>query len=353
MKDDKKCMLEDFTEHVTEGLSRRYPERFPPGAFTFEAYLEAASISASRAFYIGEVAGEALVPWADMFNHRTDNEHVHVLGTDDDDKEEEEDGGEDGEDGDEEEEEEEDDAEEEEEEEDEEAEEEEEEEEEEEGPIEPPQGKLMIHVVKRAKKGDELFNTFGQQNNASLLHKYGFCEVDNAHTTVTIDASLVVDVVGSGARMAAHRIGLDLVEEPYFEIAPDGEIEDALFALLGRFHRPKGSKEDAAPDSPQVLASLSGILEKRASTYPDADVDAPAGKKGKKVTKGEEDVDPPAGGGVVGRAAAIALRKGERALLASVADKYKLLGAGGGDVNKRRPPAAADDGGDNNKKKRK
>ena len=43
---------------------------------------------------------------------------------------------------------------------------------------------LEIHACASAEKGDELFNTFGQQNNASLLHKYGFCELRNAYTNV-------------------------------------------------------------------------------------------------------------------------------------------------------------------------
>ena len=106
--------------------------------------MEAASLAASRAFYIGEECGEALVPWADMFNHKTDGEHVHVLGADDDDEDDEEE--------DESEEEESEEEESEEDESEEENEENEENEEEDAGPIEPPTGSLVIHACACAEK---------------------------------------------------------------------------------------------------------------------------------------------------------------------------------------------------------
>ena len=63
-----------------------FPEVFDPGRYRsargFELYLEAASLAASRAFFIGDVFGEALVPVADAFNHRTDAESVRVFGAD-------------------------------------------------------------------------------------------------------------------------------------------------------------------------------------------------------------------------------------------------------------------------------
>ena len=88
--DDATCMAEDFQENVVDGLCVSHPRDFPPGTHTLEAYMEAASLAASRAFFIGDECGEALVPWADMFNHKTDGEHVHVLGADDEDADEDE-----------------------------------------------------------------------------------------------------------------------------------------------------------------------------------------------------------------------------------------------------------------------
>ena len=315
VEDDKKNMREDFTEHVLEGLVRRFPETFPPDTFTFEMYLEAASVSASRAFFIGDDAGEALVPWADMFNHRTDSEHVNVLGADEEEGEEgDEEEGDDEEEGKEDEGEEEDDDEEGDD--DNEEDEDEEEEEEETSPIEPPEGKLVIHTIRPAKTGDELFNTFGQQNNASLLHKYGFCEVNNAHTTVTIDASLVIDVVGPEVREAAESLLIDLDEEPYFEIAPDGQIEDALRDIVQRalkFQKldQKGNKTNRVDVSEDVRVALRSIIDRRLGMYTRAEP---------KEMGAADDTNPPAGGGVVGRAAAIVLRRGEQALLQRAVD---------------------------------
>ena len=200
--------------------------------------------------------------------------------------------------------------------------------------------------------GDELFNTFGQQNNASLLHKYGFCEINNAHTTVTIDASLVIDTLASSSlscggggggghgssktktktetetavRLAAAGIGLDLVEEPYFEIAPDGEIEEALLALLARVLRTEGVEEDLPRDAEEVTSCLAAIIKKRTGMYPD-DANADANTNANVNVKKEDaaDMDPPAGGGVVGRAAALTLRTEERTLLTTAARRYGAM----------------------------
>ena len=61
---------------------REPPRRVPAEEAHARDYMEAASLAASRAFFIGDECGEAFVPWADMFNHKTDGEHVHVLGAD-------------------------------------------------------------------------------------------------------------------------------------------------------------------------------------------------------------------------------------------------------------------------------
>ena len=304
--DDATCMAEDFQENVVDGLCVSHPRDFPPGTHTLEAYMEAASLAASRAFFIGDECGEALVPWADMFNHKTDGEHVHVLGADDEDADEDEhevcppvDG------------EEETSESEEEESEDEEEEEEEEDDEEEstdtEEIIEPITGSLVIHVCAAAQKGAELFNTFGRQNNASLLHKYGFCEPHNAYTNVCIDAQLVETVVGgTKVRDAASELGVELETEPYFEIEPDGHIEEALLAVLGRAHRTGDATDDPTTESPEVQASLRTILEMRVGTYTDGRETEGGGEEGGGV---------PAGGGLVGGAAARTLRDAERRLL--------------------------------------
>ena len=301
--EDAESMRSDFRENVVDGLCVTHPDAFPPGKHTLEAYMEAASLAASRAFFIGEECGEALVPWADMFNHKTDGEHVHVLGADDDDD-----------DGEEEDESEEDESEDEE---NEEENEENEEEEEDVGPIEPPTGSLVIHACASAEKGDELFNTFGQQNNASLLHKYGFCELHNAYTNVCVDVALVEDAVGgTKVRDAAAELGVDVSDDAYFEIEPAGTIEEALLAVLGRAHRGEDEEDDPTTESPDVQASLRTILERRAAMY----VGKGKGEESGAIPRGSDDGGSvrgavPAGGGAVGLDAARALRDAELGLL--------------------------------------
>ena len=305
--EDAESMRLDFNENVVDGLCVTHPVAFPPGKHTLEAYMEAASLAASRAFYIGEECGEALVPWADMFNHKTDGEHVHVLGADDDDED------------DEEEEESEEDESEEDESEEENEEEDEENEEEDAGPIEPPTGSLVIHACACAEKGDELFNTFGQQNNASLLHKYGFCELHNAYTNVCVDVALVEDVVGgTKVRDAAAELGVDVSDDAYFEIEPDGTIEEALLAVLGRAHRGEDEEDDPTTESPDVQASLRTILERRAAMY--VGKGKGKGEESGAIPRGSDDGGSvrgavPAGGGAVGLDAARALRDAELGLL--------------------------------------
>jgi hypothetical protein len=44
-----------------------------------------------------------------------------------------------------------------------------------------------------AKKGEELFNTYGEHPNVVLLSKYGFCEEENSNDFVTVDEDMVID----------------------------------------------------------------------------------------------------------------------------------------------------------------
>ena len=311
---DALSLREDYDEHVVNGLCVRFPEVFDPLLYAdtprderndlsrnesvskgFESYLEAASLAASRAFFIGDVFGEALVPVADAFNHRTDAESVRVFGAeggfdedddddDDDDASDDDDDSKDSDDAD----------------------------EEETDPYDAPvSGKLEIHAHVATRAGDELFNTFGSQNNASLLHKYGFCERANAHCTVGLDVALVERVLGvKETRDAAASVGLDLDEEKYFEIAPDGVVEDALLALLARARRREGEQDDPTSESPEVREALRDVLRLRLEAYGEDET-----KKKKK--SGAPEKTAPAGGGLVGVRAAETLRAAETAVLAA------------------------------------
>ena len=303
VKEDVKNLREDYVENVVNGLCVNHPQIFDPDVHdarknpeAFQNYLEAASLSASRAFFIGDVAGEALVPIADMFNHRTDAESVRVFGADD---EEAEVGSAAEEDSD--------------------------------SESVSLTGALEIHACAFVKRGAELFNTFGRQNNASLLHKYGFCERDNRHTTVTLDVRLLENTLGAGKiRRAAKSLGMDLEFEQYFEIDPEGRAEDALLELLreAHRHRPVGSgkqtgrKPAGAEDDPdfkrearekKVRASLEAALRARLELY-----DWDEEKFG--VCVDPSATNTPAGGGLIGLDAANVLRMSEIAVLKKALD---------------------------------
>ena len=346
VREDASAMADDFREHVEESLCVNHPKTFPPGAHTLQDYLEAASIAASRAFFIGDDCGEALVPWADMFNHRTDGEHVHVMGADggfegdeEDDEEDERDDEED-----ESEESEESEASEADEADDEEDEQDDEEDAAEEEAPEirdpgPVTGALEIHACDFASRGEELFNTFGEQNNASLLHKYGFCELENARATVTLDHDLIRGVLGADAFDAAVAdLGVDADEDVpfgYFEIAPDGTVEEELLCVLGHALRRSEEADALTTESEEVRAAMRAALERRLEAYGDEDEDdAPAAECGgcdgcatgcatrKTPEKADDEVSAPAGGGVVGAAAARTLRRDELDVLRRAMETY-------------------------------
>jgi hypothetical protein len=205
------------------------------GPFGFRAFLEAASLVASRAFHVDDASGQGLVPVADLFNHAGGgDEHVHFEDGDDghDDEDEEDFAGSDSES---------DDArvlaemrrla------------------EAEKGPngaaravsfdafeaLEKEGGAklasnvttyedalsdedagdanetllrrdsrlddqtLRLVAVRSATRGDEMFNTFGDHGNALLLHKYGFVEWKNALSSggVTISPTQLCELLGS------------------------------------------------------------------------------------------------------------------------------------------------------------
>ena len=58
---------------------------------------------------------------------------------------------------------------------------------------------LRLVAVAAARRGDELFNTFGDHGNALLLHKYGFAEWTNAASSggVEISAKQLRELLGS------------------------------------------------------------------------------------------------------------------------------------------------------------
>ena len=130
---------------------------------TFERYLDARSVASSRAFSVTDELGPGLVPIADLFNHRTGGNHVAMRlarggGREDDRRLL--DGG---------------DA--------------------------TPTETLGAVVVRRAKRGEEVFNAYGTLGNATLLNSYGFTQEKNPADTVSVS---VPDVRAAAALRAGR-----------------------------------------------------------------------------------------------------------------------------------------------------
>ncbi|KAI7837623.1 hypothetical protein COHA_008549 [Chlorella ohadii] len=66
---DREAAREDFEEHILP-LVGKYPGRLRPEFVTLPNFHAAASLVASRAFGVDEWHGDAMVPLADIFNHK-------------------------------------------------------------------------------------------------------------------------------------------------------------------------------------------------------------------------------------------------------------------------------------------
>ena len=80
-----------WTNHVRPLLEDALGSKKVPQGTAFQSFLRAVSYSNSRGFYVDERHGEAMVPFADLFNHKcayTPLEYeVWTQGDDDDDDE--------------------------------------------------------------------------------------------------------------------------------------------------------------------------------------------------------------------------------------------------------------------------
>jgi hypothetical protein len=158
---DEALLREDFDEQAWPTLelatSPAYCATLDKLA-EFVRFVAAGSLVASRAFGVDGHHGDALVPFAALFNHSTTQPHIHVQdapleGEDDDDDD--------------------DDA--------------------ASSDLETPSRvtHMQIVAVRAAAAGDELLNTYGYHlTNRKLLHSYGFCQVrkidEHLHRTATV-----------------------------------------------------------------------------------------------------------------------------------------------------------------------
>jgi N-lysine methyltransferase SETD6 len=284
-------------------------------ATTYACFAAAATVVASRAFNVDRHHGQALVPLADLFNHRSGAETIHVVGSesactccppddsddsDSDDAVEEDDEGE---------------------EEDEPAQD-AEEEEEEKDPVHRqrrrsrqlrsrPRGRgrhgkavqvaadwLEMELVADVAAGDEVWNTYGPLTTAALLCKYGFAEAHNPHDTVALPASLVrvcaVAAVGPAQWRARWQFWRRFADaEDTHVLGPDGAWPDGLLALAMTVTAPatefarwrdlapvEAASASAILRMPSVQALLRMVLDVRTAALVPADAaTVPAGRR--------------------------------------------------------------------------
>ena len=317
----------DYHRHVRP-LLRRHAKRWglPEAATMLQSFLQAASLVSSRAFDVDAHHGHAMVPLADLFNHRSGAETIHVIGSgsacsccvedsdEDNDDDDDESVGEDRDD--------EDDA---------------------AGgdscELETAASKdevdasadtgdapaaargqqrqrlasdadgaeigtqsdgglsavtdpfvLEMELVANVGANEEIWNTYGELGNAALLCKYGFAELGNPHDTVTLPASMVHTaarrVIGETQWKARWRYWRQHADaEAEFVIAHDGTVPDGLLALLMTATAPpdafatwagldavEAASADAILAMPRVRDVLEAALEARWALYtvPDA-----------------------------------------------------------------------------------
>jgi hypothetical protein len=136
-------MIKDYQRFIVP-LMKRYPNRFPKEWFSFERFQQCSSVVACRYFYVDCSHGDAMVPLADVFNHRTDGEHIHLISADDCDR-------------------------------------------------------IELSTVRPVQAaGQQVFNTYGQHSNAYLMMKYGFTEPGNPYDVVSVDLRDLISVSFEG-----------------------------------------------------------------------------------------------------------------------------------------------------------
>uniref|UniRef100_A0ACD5VXI9 Uncharacterized protein n=1 Tax=Avena sativa TaxID=4498 RepID=A0ACD5VXI9_AVESA len=237
VKQDREFLCEDWNECI-EPLISSGELGVEPDDLSLEKYFAAKSLLSSRSFRIDRYHGSGMVPLADLFNHKTDGEHVHFTKSEESDSDEEDDDDQSNADSDQEEDD------------DDQSNASADEQPTVKSSTSKPSGEghndedLEMIIVRDANTGEEVYNTYGTMGNAALLHRYGFTEPDNPYDIVNIDLTLVTKWCSSkySHRYARERVSLwsklgysgctgeDAAD--YFEISYDGEPQLELLILL-------------------------------------------------------------------------------------------------------------------------
>jgi len=231
LRDERGAAREEWERHVKKILVEKDAFANAKSAtdeleFSFESYLDARSVVSSRAFFVTEEQGPGLVPIADLFNHRTGGHHVILRLVDD------------------------------------------------------PRGAdenktLHAVVVASAKKGEEVFNTYGTLGNAVLLNSYGFTQRNNPADAVTFsvpDVRAAAALRGVDGRTVSTRIESCVASKPppfretsFFQLRIDAPppspllvllwavtaSEDAFAKVRGEVRRASAGQAPEAPDAPE------------------------------------------------------------------------------------------------------
>ncbi|KAM9964982.1 hypothetical protein ACTFIW_004779 [Dictyostelium discoideum] len=315
LNDDDILINQVYADVIESNLSKNHPEIFgDKELYSIENFKIANSIISSRAFCVDSYHGDSLVPLADIFNHQTAREHVHIESngdvcnkcgsiktckhrkvvtqhhtvnstkgkrthkvagipsskkhihkgnccstttttkTNEEDKD---------------------------------------------TIIEEDDEHLYIKVVKGVEANKEVYNTYGDHDNAILLSKYGFLEMDNPCDRLSIDKQLVdkeLELIGAENQITRmdlfNRISFyaemfDIDSRNNHAIENDGRLDDALVCSVGIALAPQSifqswksmsehkrekyfeqlEAEDIVKQSQLVRNTLLSILNKLFSNY--------------------------------------------------------------------------------------
>ncbi|KAN0015470.1 hypothetical protein ACTFIU_008203 [Dictyostelium citrinum] len=317
LNDDDILINQVYADVIVATLSKNHPEIFgDKELYSLENFKIANSIISSRAFCVDSYHGDSLVPLADIFNHQTAREHVHIESNGDvcnkcgsiktckhrkvvtqhtvtstkgkrihkvagipsskkhihkgnccstttkknNNNNEEED---------------------------------------KDTIIEEDDEHLYIKVVKGVGANKEVYNTYGDHDNSILFSKYGFLEMDNPCDRLSIDKQLVdkeLELVGAENQITRmdlfNRISFyaemfDIDSRNNHAIENDGRLDDALVCSVGIALAPQSifqgwksmsehkrekyfeqlEAEDIVKQSQLVRNTLLSILNKLFSNY--------------------------------------------------------------------------------------
>lgn len=93
-------------------------------------------------------------------------------------------------------------------------------------------GGMAMVATRAIRKGEKVYNTFGETGNSQLLLKYGFIEPDNAKTHMTIYGNEVEEYLETEINFKEMKKARQFLLDEY-KVSLDGSELDKLFKKLG------------------------------------------------------------------------------------------------------------------------